>query len=288
MRQLKIEQQITLRESASFSIYLHEISILPLLTIDEEVELSNRIKEGDEVALKKFVEGNLRFVVSVAKRYQGMGRLEDLVNVGNLGLIIAAKRFDSSRGFKFISFGVWWIRQSILKYLSDNSKVIRLSGSRINMINKIKRANSALEQVLHRNPTSKEISEELMKKDIKINSLEIDNSLLSDTPVSSLDMKLGDDSDSTLADVILSKDSNNAEEKIQHQDFQKTIKNLFDSRLSNREQNIVVEFFGLFGTKSKSLDEIGEALELTKERVRQIKEKAIRKLRHRSNFLKYA
>lgn len=283
MRQLKITQQITTRESESFNKYLQEINLFPLLTIQEEIDLSNRIKNGDEDALKKLVEGNLRFVVSVAKKYQGVEKLSDLVNSGNEGLIKAAKRFDNSMGFKFISYGVWWVRQSIMQYLTENSRTIRIPSNKLAIINKIKKANSLLEQKLNRNPTSEEISEELLTKDLNLNAFNVEINILSDRPMGSLDVKLNDDSDTALSDMIVSDDSNSISEKLNNQDLQKTLRKLFHKKLSVRENDVIVSLFGLFENQVSTLEEVSKKFELTTERVRQIRERALRKLRFRGN-----
>ncbi len=284
MRQIKITQQITLRESLSLNKYLQEISSIPLLTLDEEIDLANRIKQGDEAALKRFIEGNLRFVISVSKQYQGSGeKLEDLINAGNEGLMIAAKRFDSSRGFKFISYAVWWIRQSIMLHLTENSKSIRLPANKITLINKIKNVSSKLEQTLQRMPTTEEISDEMLANfdtiKEKITADEIDAINYVSSPISSLDMKLGEDSESTLADLIKSDGLMDINETLKQEDLQLTLKKVLDKRLSHRERDVVIASFGLFGIKQQTLEEIGMTFDLTRERVRQIKEKAIRKLK---------
>lgn len=281
MRQLKITKSITHRDSFSLNKYLSDISTIPLLTQDEEQSLPSKIQEGDQIALKRFVEGNLRFVISVAKQYQGSGeRLEDLINAGNEGLIVAVKRFDTSRGFKFISYGVWWIRQSIMQYITENAKSIRLPANKVAILNKIKSANSMLEQKLFRTPTSEEIAEYLAEKGNDITSEDVDILFKISIPVSSLDLKLSDDSDSSLADLIPSNGLSEMLAEINKEDTYKVIKKLFAKKLSPKEREILIMFFGLFGNQSKTLEEIGDSLDLTRERVRQIKEKALTKLKN--------
>jgi RNA polymerase primary sigma factor len=287
MRQLKISQQITTRETIAMNKYLQEISSIPLLTQEEEVSLSAKIKEGDEVALKRFVEGNLRFVISVAKQYQGSGeRLDDLINAGNEGLIVAAKRFDSSRGFKFISYAVWWIRQTIMQHLTENSKGIRLPSNKISIVNKIKAATSYLEQQLQRVPSAEEVVEELLrrnvKKDLKINTADVEQILNASAPISSLDMRLSEDSEGTLADLIMSDGLGSVNDTLKQQDLQLVLKKVLNKRLSPRERDVIRMHFGLFGESQQSLEEIGLKFDLTRERVRQIKEKALRRLKHSS------
>lgn len=281
MRQLKITQTITTRESISLNKYLADIGSIPLLTKEEEENLPLKIKEGDEAAFTRFVGGNLRFVVSVAKQYQGSGeRLDDLINAGNLGLMVAAKRFDTSRGFKFISYGVWWIRQAIMQHLTENSKSIRLPANKITLVNKIKRVTSILEQQLHRPPTMEEIGEKLLEDGEKITGSDVDQMLSIHATPSSLDMKIREDSETSLMDLITAESLEDVNQTLTHQDLQFTLKRLFQKRLTIREREIVIMLFGLFGEKQMSLEEIGIKFELTRERVRQIKEKALRKLRH--------
>lgn len=289
MRQLKITQQITSRESISLNKYLVEVGSIDLLTPEEELALALRLKDGDEAALKKFVEANLRFVISVAKQHQAQARgekLDDLISAGNEGLLIAAKKFDTSRGFKFISYAVWWIRQSILQYLAENGKSIRLPANKLAIVNKIKRATNRLEQRLERNPTVEEIGQELfeteMKKGNPIDSDDIEDILAASSPISSLDMKLNEDSEFTLIDMIVSDSLGDVNHTIKQQDLQSVIKRVLNKRLSSREKEIVVMSFGLFGQHQKTLEEIGRDFDLTRERVRQIREKALRKLRYQS------
>lgn len=285
MRQLKIAQQITSRETISVSKYLQEVSTIPLLTMDEELALPAKIKEGDARALKRFVEGNLRFVVSVAKQYQGSGeKLDDLISAGNEGLIEAAKRFDTTRGFKFISYAVWWIRQSIQKHIAENSKQIRLPLNKISLVNKIKTVTSQLEQSLQRNPSVEEIREEIELKfeKVKIEPGDIERIMASNTPLSSLDMTLGENSESTLTDLLITETLGDVAQTLKQQDLKLTLQKVFNKKFSPREKDVISMYFGIFGEKQHSLDEIGDKFDLTRERVRQIKEKAIRKLKFNS------
>ena len=285
MRQLKIAQQITSRETISVSKYLQEVSTIPLLTMDEELALPAKIKEGDARALKRFVEGNLRFVVSVAKQYQGSGeKLDDLISAGNEGLIEAAKRFDTTRGFKFISYAVWWIRQSIQKHISENSKQIRLPLNKISLVNKIKTVTSQLEQSLQRNPSVEEIREEIELKfeKVKIEPGDIERIMASNTPLSSLDMTLGENSESTLADLLITETIGDVAQTLKQQDLKLTLQKVFNKKFSPREKDVISMFFGIFGEKQHTLDEIGDKFDLTRERVRQIKEKALKKLKFNS------
>lgn len=288
MRQLKITQQITTRETISLNKYLAEVGSIELLTPEEEITLPLKIKEGDIDALKKFVEANLRFVISVAKQYQGTGeRLDDLISAGNEGLIVAAKKFDTSRGFKFISYAVWWIRQSIMQYLTENNKSIRLPANKIAIVNKIKRATSSLEQRLERAPTVEEIGQELIetetKKGSSVDSEDIEYILAASAPISSLDIKLGEDSESTLIDMIVTDSLNDVNKTLRHQDLQNALQRIFSKRLSQREKEVLIMCFGLFGQQQKTLEEIGNKFELTRERVRQIREKGLRKLRFQTS-----
>lgn len=283
MRQLKISKQITARESIAVNKYLQEISSIPLLSQEEELTLPAKIQQGDQKALNRFVEGNLRFVVSVAKQYQSSGeRLDDLINAGNEGLIKAAGRFDTTRGFKFISFAVWWIRQSITQYISENSKSIRLPLNKLSIINKVRTVTSSLEQTLQRNPTPEEVYEEVMLRyeKLTLDPGDIEKILVASSPLSSLDMKLNDDSESTLADLLMVDSLGDVNKTLKTQDLQKTLDKVFNKKFSLREKDVITMFYGLKGQRQHGLEEIGEKFDLTRERVRQIKEKAIRKLKH--------
>lgn len=285
MRQLKIAKQITNRETASLDKYLQDISGERMISIDEEVELARRIREGDKVALDRLTRANLRFVVSVAKQYQNQGlTLPDLINEGNIGLIKAAERFDETKGFKFISYAVWWIRQSILQALADQARIVRLPLNKISTINKINRAFSELEQINERPPTVEELSEFL-----DASAEDIRQSLANSGKHISMDAPLleGDENSSSMYDVLPNTYVNNPEDTLFKESLKKDIERSL-STLSARESEIVRLFYGLNGKHPLSLDEIGELFDLTRERVRQIKEKAVRRLKHtyRSKGLK--
>lgn len=285
MRQLKITKQVTNRETASLDKYLLEIGRVDLITAEEEVELARRIKNGDKAALEKLTKANLRFVVSVAKQYQNQGMsLPDLINEGNVGLIKAAERFDETRGFKFISYAVWWIRQSILQALAEQARIVRLPLNKIGTINKINRAFSELEQQLERPPSAEEMAEflECSVEDVK-------NSIGNTGRHVSMDAPLleGDESSSSMYDVLPNDALPGPEKNLVVESLQKDIERSL-STLTMREGEVVRLYFGLNGISPLSLEEIGEQFELTRERVRQIKEKAIRRLKHtaRSRTLK--
>jgi RNA polymerase primary sigma factor len=282
MRQLKITKSITNRESASLDKYLQEIGKEDLITVEEEVELAQRIKKGDKLALEKLTRANLRFVVSVAKQYQNQGlSLPDLINEGNLGLIKAAEKFDETRGFKFISYAVWWIRQSILQALAEQSRIVRLPLNQVGSLNKINKAFAKFEQEYERTPTPDELAE----------TLEITREKVTDTlRVSgrhvSVDAPFAEGEDNSLLDVLINSDSPKADMKLLKESLTREIERAL-STLTDRERDIVRLFFGI-GCQEMTLEEIGERFGLTRERVRQIKEKAIRRLRHtsRSKLLK--
>ncbi|MBQ0123277.1 MAG: sigma-70 family RNA polymerase sigma factor [Bacteroidales bacterium] len=282
MRQLKITKSITNRESASLDKYLQEIGREELITVEEEVELAQRIKKGDQAALEKLTRANLRFVVSVAKQYQNQGiSLPDLINEGNLGLIKAAEKFDETRGFKFISYAVWWIRQSILQALAEQSRIVRLPLNQVGSLNKINKALSKFEQENERMPSPDELAEMLELPREKIN----DTLRVSGRHVS-VDAPFIDGEDNSLLDVLVNNDSPNADKGLVNESLNKEIERAL-STLTERERDIVRYFFGI-GCQEMTLEEIGEKFGLTRERVRQIKEKAIRRLRHsaRSKLLK--
>ena len=279
MRQLKITKQITNRDTASLDKYLHDISKEGLITAEEEVELAQRIKLGDHLALEKLVKANLRFVVSVSKQYQNQGlTLPDLINEGNLGLIKAAKRFDETRGFKFISYAVWWIRQSILQALAEQSRIVRLPLNKIGNINKINRTYAFLEQTYERAPSAHEISNEL-----EISEEEVEKNIRQSIIHVSMDAPLpgGDDDSRSLYDVLGSNDSPEPSAKLLQESLQSEIKRCLDT-IALRERNILNCFFGLNGVKAMTLDEIGLKFDLTRERVRQLKEKGLRRLKQTS------
>jgi len=284
MRQLKITKQITNRETASLDMYLQDIGRVELITADEEVVLAQKIKQGDQKALDKLVKANLRFVVSVSKQYQNQGMsLPDLINEGNLGLIKAAQRFDETRGFKFISYAVWWIRQSILQSLAEQSRIVRLPLNKIGAINKINKALSKMEQDLEREPSYDEIAEvlDMMPKDIQDTMRNNNRHMSMDAPLNVTE-DAGNMYDLMTNDEAISPDKTLIGESLQ-QEISRAL-----STLTEREADVVKLFFGLNGNHAHSLEEIGEKFDLTRERVRQIKEKAVRRLKHgsRSKLLK--
>ncbi|ARV07438.1 RNA polymerase subunit sigma [Polaribacter sp. SA4-10] len=277
MRQLKITKQVTNRETASLDKYLQEIGKVDLITADEEVELAQRIKAGDQIALEKLTKANLRFVVSVAKQYQNQGlTLPDLINEGNLGLIKAAKRFDETRGFKFISYAVWWIRQSILQALAEQSRIVRLPLNKIGSINKINKMYAFLEQENERPPSAEEIAKKL---DMTVN--DVKESMKNSGRHVSMDAPLIEGEDSNLYDVLNSGESPNPDRVLLHESLRIEINRALET-LTPREADVVKLYFGLGEHQPMTLEEIGETFDLTRERVRQIKEKAIRRLKHTS------
>jgi RNA polymerase primary sigma factor len=282
MRQLKITKSITNRESASLDKYLQEIGKEELITVEEEVELAQRIKKGDQAALEKLTRANLRFVVSVAKQYQNQGlSLPDLINEGNLGLIKAAEKFDETRGFKFISYAVWWIRQSILQALAEQSRIVRLPLNQVGSLNKINKAFSKFEQEHERKPSPEELAESLdLPADKVADTLRVSGRHVS------VDAPFVDGEDNSLLDVLINNDSPNADRALIMESLAKEIHRAL-ATLTERESDIIRLFFGI-GCQEMTLEEIGERFGLTRERVRQIKEKAIRRLRHtsRSKLLK--
>jgi len=284
MRQLKITKQVTNRETASLDKYLQEIGKVDLISAEEEVVLAKKIKEGDELALEKLTKANLRFVVSVAKQYQNQGlSLPDLINEGNLGLIKAAKRFDETRGFKFISYAVWWIRQSILQALAEQSRIVRLPLNKIGSINKINKTYASLEQRYEREPSADEIASVL-----EISANDVRESQRNSGRHISMDAPLVDGEDSNLYDVIMSGESPNPDDSLINDSLRTEIERSLTT-LTDREADVIRLYFGLGNHKhAMTLEEIGEKFDLTRERVRQIKEKGIRRLKHtsRSKILK--
>ena len=277
MRQLKISKQITNRESQSLDKYLQEIGKVDLLTPDEEVELAKRIREGDQMALEKLTKANLRFVVSVAKQYQNQGlSLGDLINEGNLGLIKAAQRFDETRGFKFISYAVWWIRQSILQALAEQSRIVRLPLNRVGSLNKIAKTFSDLEQKYEREPSPDELAEVL-----EVSTSEVVDTLKISGRHVSMDAPLVQGEENSLLDVLENKSEVTPDNELINDSLRKEVMRAL-STLTQREADVIMLYFGLNGEHSMTLEEIGEKFNLTRERVRQIKEKAIRRLRHTS------
>ncbi len=277
MRQLKITKSITNRESASLDKYLQEISREELISADEEVRLAQRIKNGDQRALEKLVRANLRFVVSVAKQYQHQGlTLPDLINEGNLGLIKAAQRFDETRGFKFISYAVWWIRQSILQALAEQARIVRLPLNQVGNLNKINKTFAQLEQEFEREPTPEEIAEVLdLPKDKVIDSISVSGRHVS------VDAPFKDEEEGTLLDVLPNTSTPKTDKQLTYESLQVEMQRALQT-LPAREREILKMFYGIGYTHNHSLDEISERFDISRERVRQIKEKAIRLLRHKS------
>jgi RNA polymerase primary sigma factor len=277
MRQLKISKQITNRESQSLDKYLQEIGKVDLLTPDEEVELAKRIRDGDQLALEKLTKANLRFVVSVAKQYQNQGlSLGDLINEGNLGLIKAAQRFDETRGFKFISYAVWWIRQSILQALAEQSRIVRLPLNRVGSLNKISKTFSELEQKYEREPSPDELAEVL-----EVSTSEVVDTLKISGRHVSMDAPFVQGEENSLLDVLENDSEVTPDSNLMNDSLRKEVQRAL-STLTQREADVITLYFGLNGEHSMTLEEIGEKFNLTRERVRQIKEKAIRRLRHTS------
>jgi len=283
MRQLKISKQVTNRDTPSLDKYLHEIGKVEMANAEEEVELARKIKKGDDEALNRLIRANLRFVVSVSKQYQNQGlTLPDLINEGNLGLIKAAQRFDETRGFKFISYAVWWIRQSILQALAEQARIVRLPLNKIGSINKINKAFAELEQKFEREPSVSELAQvlEMAPNDVK-------EALRNAGRHVSMDAPIGPEEEGNLYDLMLSKDSPSPEKELLTDSLRKEIERAL-STLTYREANIIRLYFGLNGKHPHTLEEIGEEFNLTRERVRQIKEKAIKRLKHttRSKILR--
>ena len=283
MRQLKIIKQVTNRETPSLDKYLYEIGKVDLISAEEEVDLARRIKKGDSQAMEKLIKANLRFVVSVSKQYQNQGlSLPDLINEGNLGLIKAAQRFDETRGFKFISYAVWWIRQSILQALAEQARIVRLPLNKIGSINKINKTYAELEQKFEREPTVMEIAKvlEIAPEDVK-------EAIRSSGRHVSMDAPLLDGEDGNMYDVLLNDDQPGPDKGLLNDSLRKEIERAL-STLTYREASIIRLYFGLNGKHPHTLEEIGEEFSLTRERVRQIKEKAIKRLKHtsRSKILK--
>ena len=273
MRQLKISKSITNRESASLDKYLQEIGHEELLTTDEEVELAQRIRKGDKRALDRLTKANLRFVVSVAKQYQNQGlSLPDLINEGNVGLIKAAEKFDETRGFKFISYAVWWIRQSILQAIAEQSRLVRLPLNQVGSVNKIARELSRFEQEHERKPSVDEIAERVDLPEDKIA-----DAMKANSRHVSMDAPIADGEDSSMID-FLAGDSSNTDRELAIESLKAEVSRIL-KLLTDKEQKVLRAFFGIDGSPEMTLDEIGEKYNLTRERVRQIKEKALRRLR---------
>jgi len=277
MRQLKITKSITNRESESLEKYLQEIGKEELLSTDEEVELAQRIRKGDRKALDRLTKANLRFVVSVAKQYQNQGlSLPDLINEGNLGLIKAAEKFDETRGFKFISYAVWWIRQSILQAIAEQSRIVRVPLNQVGSVNKINRMLNKFEQENERRPSSEEISEQT-----DIPQEKVDEAIMVNSRSVSVDAPFVDGEDNSLLDVLVNDDAPMADRQLVIESLRSEIDTVL-KMLNERERNVITAFYGI-GQPEMTLDEIGNKFGLTRERVRQIKEKAIRRLRNSTN-----
>ena len=283
MRQLKITKSITNRETASLDKYLQDIGKEELITAEEEVELARKIKAGDQLALEKLTRANLRFVVSVAKQYQNQGlTLPDLINEGNLGLIKAAKRFDETRGFKFISYAVWWIRQSILQALAEQSRIVRLPLNQVGSLNKIKKASSKLEQEYERPPSTDEIAELMEMPEYKI-----DKAMKITTKYISMDAPISQEDDTKFLEVFVNDDTPKTDAHLMRESLNKEIQRSL-ATLTDKERDVINLYYGIGMNHGLTLEEIGAKFDLTRERVRQIKEKAIRRLKHtaRSKLLK--
>jgi RNA polymerase primary sigma factor len=283
MRQLKIIRQVTNRKIPSLDRYLHEIGKIDLITAEEEVDLTRKIHKGDLYARDRLINANLRFVVSVSKQYQHQGlSLPDMINEGNIGLIKAAERFDETRGFKFISYAVWWIRQSILQALAEQARIVRLPLNRISHIQKANKTFAALEQKYEREPTPLEISQVL-----ELAPLDVKEAIKNTQRYISLDAPLAQDEEGNMYDVLLSEESTNPDKELLTDSLRREIERVLNT-LTRREADIIRLFFGLNGKHTHTLEEIGEEFNLTRERVRQIKERAIKRLKHatRSRILK--
>ncbi|TRZ75772.1 MAG: RNA polymerase sigma factor RpoD/SigA [Bacteroidetes bacterium] len=283
MRQLKISKSITNRETASLDKYLQDIGKEELITTDEEVQLAQRIRAGDQQALEKLCKANLRFVVSVAKQYQNQGlSLPDLINEGNLGLIKAARRFDETRGFKFISYAVWWIRQSILQALAEQSRIVRLPLNQVGTLSKMNKVTSRLEQRFERPPSADEIA-----KEMEISEHKVEETLRISTRTISMDAPLDQDDDLRFLDVFVSEDVPGTDEDLIRESLAREVQRSL-STLAEKEREIINLFYGIGVPHNYTLEEIGDMFDLTRERVRQIKEKALRRLKHssRSKLLK--
>ncbi len=283
MRQLKISKSITNRETASLDKYLQDIGKEELITTDEEVQLAQRIRAGDQQALEKLCKANLRFVVSVAKQYQNQGlSLPELINEGNLGLIKAARRFDETRGFKFISYAVWWIRQSILQALAEQSRIVRLPLNQVGSLSKMNKVSSRLEQKFERPPSSDEIASEM-----EISQHKVEETLRISTRTISMDAPIDQDDDLKFLDVFVSEDAPGTDEDLIRESLAREVQRSL-STLAEKEREIINLFYGIGVPHNYTLEEIGDMFGLTRERVRQIKEKALRRLKHssRSKLLK--
>ncbi len=277
MRQLKISKSITNRDSASLERFLSDISKVQMISAEEEVELARRIKAGDEEALNKLVTTNLRFVVSVAKQYQNQGiGLQDLINEGNLGLIKAAQRFDETRGFKFISYAVWWIRQAILQAIADQSRIVRLPLNQVGVINKIKKETARLEQTLNRLPTTEEIAEAIDMPVYKVAEI-----MKMNNHPQSIDSPIAPNEETRFVDVFVHDTDDKTDTNLMQESLSSEIADLLET-LPENERDVLKLFYGIGTSHEYTLDEIGDELDLSRERVRQIKERALKRLRHNS------
>jgi len=296
MRQLKINQQITNRDSQTFTKYLHEVSLIPMLTTEEEIQLAKEIRLGNKKALTKLVSSNLRFVISVAKQYNNQGlTIQDLVNEGNIGLIKAAERFDETRGFKFISYAVWWVRQAIMQAIAENGRQIRIPLNKVGMINKIKSAKSELEQGLQREATTYELSNYIMNQEEKkgakgdaekFSEEKVRELLETASNIVSLDAPTNNEENPvSISELIPGETEFDVEKTLKSKDLKIELERMIVT-LKPRERDVLILFYGLFGNKQMSLEEIGKTFELTRERVRQIKENAIRRIRNRAHKTK--
>jgi RNA polymerase primary sigma factor len=283
MRQLKIAKQFTIRDTLSLDKYLHEIGKIDLIKPDKEIELARKIREGDKEALETLIKGNLRFVVSVAKQHQNQGlSLPDLINEGNLGLIKAALKYDETRGFKFISYGVWWIRQSILQALAEQSRMIRLPLNKIGSLTRIKKAFIQLEQQYQREPLLEEVAAIL-----KTSTMEVEDAIKASSHLISMDAPVYNETEENLYDVLLNEDSPSPDKELMNNSLSKEIERSLLT-LTVREADVIRYYFGICGQRQQTLDEIADKFGLSQERVRQIKDKSIRKMRnhYRSRLLK--
>lgn len=281
MRQLKISKQLTNREITSLDKYLQEIGRLEMITPEEEVVLAQKIKQGDQAALDKLTKANLRFVVSVAKQYQNQGMsLPDLINEGNVGLIKAAQRFDETRGFKFISFAVWWIRQSILQAIADKSRMVRLPLHQVGMLNKVKKERAKLEQLYERQPSEEEVADAMNISEDKLHE-----TVSAGSRVLSVDAPLSEEDDTNLIDILQPEDAERPDDNIMQESLHKDITEIV-ATLNPLERRVLFQFFGIGYTHGKTLEEIASTENITKERARKIKERALNRLRNNENSKK--
>lgn len=278
MRQLKISKSITSRNQGTLDKYLSDIAKEPMITAEEEVALAQRIREGDQAALERLVNANLRFVVSVAKQYQNQGiGLQDLINEGNIGLVKAAQRFDETRGFKFISYAVWWIRQSILQAVAEQSRIVRLPLNQVGAINRVKKASNVLEHRLQRKPTIEELAEETDMTPEKVSSI-----LSNNTQTISTDAPIDDDGETSFLDLFVDQAETPTDSVVERESSEKAVRKSFDV-LSEKEQQVLRMYFGIGMPREYSLEEIAFNMEISRERVRQVRDRALKKLRTEPN-----